>query len=81
MTASLQKDFFIGEEDTAINRIPGLSGTRGCILPHLWWGRVDHLLGSHHTSVWNGVLQCGWGGLLHVLLWGLLRGRWCRRAL
>jgi hypothetical protein len=52
----LQKNFFTGEEDTAINRMPRLSGTQGCILPLLWWGRVDHLLGIHHTLVWNGVL-------------------------
>jgi hypothetical protein len=26
---------------------------------------------------WNGVLQHGWGGLLHIFLWGLLRGMRC----
>jgi hypothetical protein len=57
MVACLKKNFFAGEEDTAINRIPGLSGTWVWILPHLWWGRVDHLLGVHHTLVWNGVFQ------------------------
>ena len=60
MVAGLHKNFFTGEEGTMINRIPGLSGTRGWILPHLWWGRVDHLLGVHHTLVWNGVLKNSW---------------------
>jgi hypothetical protein len=35
------------------------------------------LLGVHHPLVWNGVLQHDWGWLLHILLWGLLRGRQC----
>ena len=79
MTVSLQKDFFIGEENIAINRIPRLSGTRGCRLPHLWWGRVDHVLGSHDTLMCNRILWQDGGLLLHVLLWFLLRGGLCRR--
>jgi hypothetical protein len=47
------------------------------ILSHLWWGRMHLLLGVHHPLVWNGVLQHDWGWLLHILLWGLLRGRRC----
>jgi hypothetical protein len=72
-------DFFIGEENTAINRIPRLSGTRGCRLPHLWWGRVDHVLGSHDTLMCNRIWWQDGRGLLHVLLWCLLRGGLCRR--
>jgi hypothetical protein len=35
-------------------------------------------LGVHYSLVWDGVLQHGWGWLLHILLWGLLGGRRCR---
>jgi hydrogenase/urease accessory protein HupE len=35
------------------------------------------LLGVHHPFVWNEVLQHGWGWLLHILLRGPWRGRWC----
>jgi hypothetical protein len=38
---------------------------------------VHLLLGIHHPLVWNRVLQHSWGWLLHILLWGLLRGRQC----
>ena len=79
MTVILQKDFFIGEENIAINRIPRLSGTRGCRLPHLWWGRVDHVLGSYDTLMCNRIWWQDGRGLLHVLLWCLLRGRRCWR--
>jgi hypothetical protein len=78
-TASLQKDFFIGEENIAINRIPGLSGTRGCILPYLWWGMLHVLLGVYHTLMWDRIWWQDGRGLLHVLLWCLLRGGLCRR--
>jgi hypothetical protein len=50
---------------------------RFLVLSHLWWGRVQLLLGIHHTLVWNRVLQLIWGWLLHILLWGLLRGKRC----
>jgi hypothetical protein len=56
MTASLQKDFFIGEENIAINRIYGLSGTQGCILPYLWWGMLHVLLGVYDTLMWDRIL-------------------------
>jgi hypothetical protein len=57
MVLGLQKNFFIGEEDTAINQIPGLSGTQVWILLHLGLGRVYHLFGFHNTLVWYGVLK------------------------
>ena len=37
------------------------------------------MLGVYHTLMWNRILQHGGRGLLHVLLWCLLRGRLCRR--
>ena len=79
MTTSLQKDFFIGEENIAINRIPGLGGTRGCIFPYLWWGMLRVLLGVYHTLMCNRIWWQDGRGLLHVLLWCLLRGGLCRR--
>jgi hypothetical protein len=81
MVVIFQKNFFTGEEDTTINRILGLSSIQVWIFPHLGWGRVDHLLGVHHTLVWYRVFQNNWRPWLQILLWGLLRGRWCRRAL
>jgi hypothetical protein len=75
-TTCLQKDFFLtGEEDSTICGIVCIE-----VLSQLWWGRLYVLLGVYHTLVWNGVLQHGWGWLLHVLLWGLLRGRRCWRV-
>jgi hypothetical protein len=38
------------------------------------------LLGIHHALVWNRVLQHGGGWLFLILLWGMLRGRWCWRT-
>jgi hypothetical protein len=58
-----------------INRILGLSGTRGWILPHLWWGRVDHLLGVQHTLVWSGVLKNSWMQWFQILVVGPTEGQ------
>jgi hypothetical protein len=33
------------------------------------------MLGIHHTLVWSRDFQHSRGWLLHILLWGLLRGR------
>jgi hypothetical protein len=72
-TMCLQKDFFLtGEEDSMIWEIVWIE-----VLSQLWWGRMHVLLGVHHTLVWNWIMQHDWGWLLHVLLWGMLRGRWC----
>jgi hypothetical protein len=38
------------------------------------------LWGVYHTLMWNRILYHGRGGLLHVLLWCLLRGGWCWRV-
>jgi hypothetical protein len=35
------------------------------------------LLSFHNPLVWDGVLQYGGRWLLHILLCGLLRGKWC----
>ena len=37
------------------------------------------MLGVYHTLMWNRILQHGRRGLLHVLLWCLLRGGRCGR--
>ena len=37
------------------------------------------MLGVYHTLMWNRILQHGGKGLLHILLWCLLRGRRCGR--
>jgi hypothetical protein len=37
------------------------------------------MLGVYHTLMWNRILQHDGRGLLHVLLWCLLRGSLCRR--
>jgi hypothetical protein len=74
-TTCLQKDFFLtGEEDGTICRIVWIE-----ILSQLWWGMMCILLGVYHTLMQNDILQHGWRGLLHVLLWGLRRGRQCWR--
>jgi hypothetical protein len=71
----LQKDFLLtSEEDRAICWIVWVE-----TFSHLRWGRLCVLLGVYHTLVWNRILQHGRGGLLHVFLWGLLRGRRCWR--
>jgi hypothetical protein len=71
----LQKDFFLTcEENCAICWIVGVE-----VLPHLRWGMLCVLLGVYHTLMWNRILQHGGRGLLHILLWCLLRGRWCWR--
>jgi hypothetical protein len=49
------------------------------VLSPLRWGMLCVLLGIYHTLMWNRILQHGERGLLHVLLWCLLRGRLCRR--
>jgi hypothetical protein len=36
------------------------------------------LLGAYHTLMWDRILQHGGRGLLHILLWRLLRGSLCR---
>jgi hypothetical protein len=36
------------------------------------------LLGVYHTLMWDRVLQHGGRGLLHILLWCLLRDSLCR---
>jgi hypothetical protein len=73
MTTCLQKDFFLtGEEDSTICGFVWID-----VLSQLWRGRLRVLLGVHHTLVQNGIMQHDWGWLLHVFLWGLLRGRWC----
>jgi hypothetical protein len=67
----LQKDFFFtSEEDRAICWIVGVK-----VFSYLRWG----MLCVYHSLVWNRILQHGRGGLLHVLLWCLLRGRRCWR--
>ena len=45
------------------------------ILSHLWWGRLHLLLGVHHTLVWNGVLQHGWGGVVARIVVGPAEGQ------
>jgi hypothetical protein len=75
MTMCLQKDFFLtGEEDSTIYEIVWIE-----VLSQLWWGRLHVMLGVYHTLVRNGILQHDWEGLLHILLWGLLRGSQCWR--
>jgi hypothetical protein len=75
MTTHLQKDFFLtGEENCTLCWIVGVE-----VLSHLRWGMLCVLLGVYHTLMWNRILQHGGRGLLHVLLWCLLRGRLCRR--
>jgi hypothetical protein len=49
------------------------------VLFYLRWGMLCVLLGVYHTLMWNRILQHGRRGLLHVLLWCLLRGRQCWR--
>jgi hypothetical protein len=67
----LQKDFFLtGEEDGTICGIVWIE-----VLSQLWWGRLC----VYHTLMQNEILQYNWGGLLHILLWGLLRGKKCWR--
>jgi hypothetical protein len=74
MTTHLQKDFFLtGEENCTLRWIVGVE-----VLSYLRWGMLCVLLGVHHTLMWNRILQHGGRGLLHVLLWCLLRGRLCR---
>jgi hypothetical protein len=72
---SLQKDFFVtGEENCTLCWI-----VRVGVLSPMRWGMLCVLLGVDHTLVWNRILQHDKRGLLHVLLWCLLRGRLCRR--
>jgi hypothetical protein len=79
----LQKNFFFAsEEDIVIHQISRVDGPQVLILSLSWWGGMYLLLGIHHTLVWNRVLQHGWGWLLQIMLWGLLRGgrswrMWC----
>jgi hypothetical protein len=71
----LQKNFFLtGEENCMLCWIVGV-----VVLSHLRWGMLCVLLGVYHTLMWNRILQHGGRGLLHVLLWCLLRGSLCRR--
>jgi hypothetical protein len=72
--------FFASEEDIAIHQISRVNGPWVLILPHFWWGMMYLMLGIHHTLVWNRVLHHNQGWLLQVLLWGLLRSRWCWRT-
>ena len=74
MIPCLQKDFFFtGEEDGTLCRI-----VRVVLLSHLRWGTLCILLGVYHALMWNRILQYGGRGLLHILLWCLLRGSLCR---
>jgi hypothetical protein len=69
----LQKDFFLtSEENCAICWIVGFE-----VLSHLRWRILCVLLVVYHTLMWNRILQHDRRGLLHVLLWCLLRGRRC----
>jgi hypothetical protein len=71
----LQKDFFLtGEENCTICWIVGVEE-----LSCLRWGMLCVMLGVYHTLMWNRILQHDGRGLLHVLLWCLLRGRRCGR--
>jgi hypothetical protein len=71
----LQKDFFLTAEENCtfywVVRVEVLSPLR--------WGMLCVMLGVDHTLMWNRILQHDGRGLLHVLLWCLLRGRLCRR--
>jgi hypothetical protein len=49
------------------------------VLAHQRWGVLCILLGVYHTLMRNTILHHGGRGLLHVLLWCLLRGSLCRR--
>jgi hypothetical protein len=71
MIARFQKNFFFAsEEDIVIHWI-----VKVLIFPHLWQGRMYHLLGIHHTLVWNRVLKNKQEWFLQILL----RGRQCWR--
>jgi hypothetical protein len=71
----LQKDLFLtGEENCMICWIVGVE-----VLSCLRWGMFCVLLGVYHTLMWNRIFQHGRRGLLHILLWCLLRGRLGRR--
>jgi hypothetical protein len=75
MIACLQKNFFLtGEENYSLCWIVGVM-----VLAHLRWGMLRVLLGVYYTLMWDRILQHGGRGLLHVLLWCLLRGRLRRR--
>jgi hypothetical protein len=74
MISCLQKDFFLtGEENGMLCWI-----VRVVVLSHLRWATLYILLGVYHTLMWNRILQYGGRGLLHILLWCLLRGSLCR---
>jgi hypothetical protein len=74
MILRLQKDFFLtGEENCTLCWI-----VRVVVLSYLRWGMLCILLGVYHTLMWNRILQYGGRGLLHILLWCLLRGSLCR---
>jgi hypothetical protein len=74
-TMRFQKDFFLtGEENCTLCWV-----VRVEVLSHLRWGVLCVRLGVYHTLMWNRILQHGGRGLLHVLLWCLLRDRLCRR--
>jgi hypothetical protein len=75
MTTRLQKDFFLtGEENCTLCWV-----VRVEVLSPLRWGMLCVLLGVYHTLMWGRILQHDGRGLLHVLLWCMLRGRLCRR--
>ena len=70
----MQKDFFLtGEENGTLCWI-----VRVVVLSYLRWGTLCILLGVYHALMWNRILQCNGKGLLHILLWCLLRGSLCR---
>ena len=70
----LQQDFFLtGEENCTICWIVGVE-----VLSCLRWGTLCILLGVYHALMWNRIFQYGGRGLLHILLWCLLRGSLCR---
>jgi hypothetical protein len=75
MIMGLQKDFFLtGEENCMLCWVVGVG-----VLSPLRWGVLCVILGVYHTLMWNRILQHGGRGLLHILLWFLLRGRLCKR--
>jgi hypothetical protein len=74
MVVCLQKNFFLtGEENCSLYWIVGV-----VILPHLHWGMLCVLLGVYHTLMWDRILQHNGRGLLHIMLWCLLRSSLCR---
>jgi hypothetical protein len=69
MIPCLQKDFFLaGEENGTLSWI-----VRVVVLSCLRWGTLCILLCVHYSLMWNRILQYGRRGLLHILLFCMLR--------